>query len=275
MSEENRIMIYDGRLRVGAYGFERLTRGFPAHFHEHYTIGYVKSGARRLVCGSGEYALRGGDITIFNPREIHACLEEEALDFRGINVPAETMSEIYGAVAGESLAPRFGKNVVRSEKAAALFVSLHENIMNGESRRGAETLRLMISELIECAAPRAESEAERGVNVAEVCEYIGRNYAERITLEQLCRRAGASKSTLLRAFVRETGATPYGYLENVRICEAKRLLESGVPPAEVALSTGFYDQSHLTAYFTRFIGLTPREYQRAYKGKGSGEYEKQ
>ena len=42
-----------------------------------------------------------------------------------------------------------------------------------------------------------------------------------ITLDRLCRCAHLSKSTLLRAFTREKGVTPYRYLEAVRIGEAK------------------------------------------------------
>ena len=38
------------------------------------------------------------------------------------------------------------------------------------------------------------------------------------------------EETLLRAFIKEKGVTPYRYLETVRINEAKRLLSEGVPP---------------------------------------------
>ena len=91
---------------------------------------------------------------------------------------------------------------------------------------------------------------------------MDRHYAQRIRLDQLCRCAGLSKSTLLRAFVRAKGVTPYCYLENIRVGKAKRLLEQGVPPVEAALETGFSDQSHFTNCFSRFIGLAPGIYSR-------------
>lgn len=89
--------------------------------------------------------------------------------------------------------------------------------------------------------------------------------AKRICLDQLCRCVGLSKSTLLRAFPRAKGVTPYRYLENIRVSRAKTLLEQGVPPAEAALQAGFSDQSHFTSYFSRFIGLTPGAYQDIFK----------
>ena len=91
------------------------------------------------------------------------------------------------------------------------------------------------------------------------------HYNQRIHLDQLCLCAGLSKSTLLRAFARSKGITPYSYLENIRIGKAKELLEQGVSPAQAALQTGFSDQSHFTSYFNRFIGLTPGIYRDIFK----------
>ena len=96
-------------------------------------------------------------------------------------------------------------------------------------------------------------------------------YAERIYLDQICRCAGLSKSTLLRAFAKSKGVTPYSYLENIRIGKAKKLLEQGVPPIEAALQTGFSDQSHFTNYFNRFIGLAPGIYRDIFLDKDMEE----
>ena len=56
-----------------------------------------------------------------------------------------------------------------------------------------------------------------------------------IYLDQICHLEGLSKSTLLRAFTKSKGVTPYSYLQNIRIGEAKKLLEQGLPPVEAAL----------------------------------------
>ena len=53
------------------------------------------------------------------------------------------------------------------------------------------------------------------------------HFTERIYLDQICRHAGLSKSTLLRAFTKEKDVTPYRYLETIRINEAKKLLSEG------------------------------------------------
>jgi AraC-like DNA-binding protein len=96
-------------------------------------------------------------------------------------------------------------------------------------------------------------------------------FSEHIYLDQLCRQTNLSKSTLLRTFTKSKGVTPYSYLQNIRIGEAKKLLEQGVPPVEAALQTGFSDQSHFTNYFNRFIGLSPGVYREIFSDKAEQE----
>ena len=90
------------------------------------------------------------------------------------------------------------------------------------------------------------------------------HFKERIYLDQICRCAGLSKSTLLRAFTKSKGVTPYRYLETIRINEAKKLLAEGMTPLEAAIETGFSDQSHFSNYFNQFIGLTPGLYREIF-----------
>lgn len=46
-----------------------------------------------------------------------------------------------------------------------------------------------------------------------------------------------------------------------RVDRARRLLLDGGRPAEVATTTGFYDQSHLTRQFKRLVGVAPGRYR--------------
>ena len=96
-----------------------------------------------------------------------------------------------------------------------------------------------------------------------------------IYLDQICHLEGLSKSTLLRAFTKSKGVTPYSYLQNIRIGEAKKLLEQGLPPVEAALQTGFSDQSHFTNYFNRYIGLAPVVYREIFLRKENSADKKQ
>jgi len=146
-------------------------------------------------------------------------------------------------------------------------------VMNGTSDFGKEeNLLFLISALIQNYGQPFEScVLACRQEIEKACEFIRQHLNERIDLDQICRYAGLSKSTLLRAFAKSKGVTPYRYLETMRINEAKALLGKGMQPIEVAMQTGFSDQSHLTNYFNRFIGLAPGVYRDIFFDKNRNE----
>lgn len=51
------------------------------------------------------------------------------------------------------------------------------------------------------------------------------------------------------------------YQVQLRLNKALELLRSGKPVNEVALETGFFDQSHFTRAFKKKFGTTPGQYE--------------
>lgn len=265
MEKERKRGVYDRDLRLEACRFQGMARPFPLHFHEYYVLGLMEAGRRRLSCSGREWRLGPGSLVFFHPGEGHACTQEEggSMDYRCFHITRERMRELAREVTGEEVLSVFSPTTAEDEDASNRFRSLHEAVMEGgDAREKEEGLRLLLARLFgrygslkRAALPEGGEETERA------CGFMREHYRERIRLEQICRQAGVSKSTLLRAFARERGITPYCYLENIRIGEAKRLLEQGATPLEAALETGFSDQSHFTNTFGRFLGLAPGRYR--------------
>ncbi len=265
MKKGTRTVVYDEKLRIEAYRLEGTRQPFPNHFHEHYVIGLVEDGKRVLSCKNREYNIEKGDIILFNPGDNHACAQSDdgVFDYLGFNISRSIMLDLTEEVTGKRELPGFSQNVVCDEEIACCLRLLYEMVMNGVSDFGREeTLLLLIFTLLqnygqsfESCMPECPREIERA------CEFIRQHFHERMNLDQICRHAGLSKSTLLRAFAKSKGITPYRYLEIIRINEAKALLEKGVQPVEAAMQTGFSDQSHFTNYFNSFIGLAPGVYR--------------
>ena len=68
--------------------------------------------------------------------------------------------------------------------------------------------------------------------------------------------AGISPFHLIRLFSKQLGVTPHAYQISIRIQRAKELLRGRSPVAEIALQTGFYDQSQFTKVFKSHVGVT-------------------
>lgn len=261
MKKETRTVVYDDELRLESYRFEGTQQPFPNYFHEYYVIGFVESGERCLSCKNNEYAIQKGNVLLFNLGDNHACVQNDGgtLDYRGFNISKEVMLDLTEEVTGKRELPGFSENVIFDEEVICYLHPLHEMVMKGLCDFGKEeNLLLLISMLIQrYGQPFENCIPECRGEIEKACRFMEQHFAERIYLDQICRYAGLSKSTLLRAFTKSKGVTPYSYLKNIRIGEAKKLLEQGFPPIEAALRTGFSDQSHFTNYFNRFIGLSP------------------
>lgn len=228
MKKEIRTVVYDDELHIEAYRFAGIVQPFPKHFHEHYVIGFIEDGQRALSCKNKEYIIDKGNIVIFNPGYSHSCTQNDGrtLDYRGLNIGKETMLNLADEVTGKQELPGFSHNVIYDEEIACYLRPLHEMIMSGIDDFGKEeNLLFLISSLIQqYGQPFEDCVPECREEIEKACEFMEKNYMEHICLEQLCKYAALSKSTLLRAFTKSKGVTPYRYLENIRINEAKEII---------------------------------------------------
>ena len=88
-------------------------------------------------------------------------------------------------------------------------------------------------------------------------EYIHANLAQELRLNEIAAAAGISPYYLAHSFKRATGGTIHQYIVAQRLEAAWQLLGGQLSLAEVAVLTGFADQSHLSRHFTRRYGVTP------------------
>ena len=85
-----------------------------------------------------------------------------------------------------------------------------------------------------------------------------------LSIAEIARECGVHPVHLARAFRGHLGCSPGEYLRRMRIERAASLIRTGSGTlAEVALDSGFCDQSHLTRSFRRAHGITPSEYRRS------------
>jgi transcriptional regulator of acetoin/glycerol metabolism len=93
-----------------------------------------------------------------------------------------------------------------------------------------------------------------------VCDYIEGHLDEKIRLDGLAALTGLSTDHFARAFHRSVGVPPHTYLLRRRLEHVEHMLrETHAPLSEIALATGFSDQSHLARHFRRWAGMSPRQ----------------
>lgn len=98
--------------------------------------------------------------------------------------------------------------------------------------------------------------------VGTVKTFVDAHAGEIRSLDRLAAEVHLSKFHLARLFREHAGTSLWAYVLQARIRKAEALLAEGHALSEVALRTGFYDQSHFTRVFKRMTGLTPGAYRK-------------
>ena len=99
-------------------------------------------------------------------------------------------------------------------------------------------------------------------------EYIRKNFASDIKIEELAKEAHMSASNLFAVFKKQFGVSPITYVNQYRLSLANEyLLESNAPITEIATMVGFRDALYFSKMFRRMYQLSPKEYRKQHQPK--------
>jgi transcriptional regulator GlxA family with amidase domain len=104
-------------------------------------------------------------------------------------------------------------------------------------------------------------------SVVRDCEnWLAEHFTDPAAIKHTIEVSKTPERTLKRRFKAATGNTLIDYLQNLRIEEAKRLLEaSSLPVDEISVEAGYEDPSFFRRLFKRRTGLTPSQYRRMFQ----------
>lgn len=101
-----------------------------------------------------------------------------------------------------------------------------------------------------------------------VCETMRGQLQNGVSLSKIAALVGMSPSQLSRSFHATTGVTFTAFLMHLRISAAMHLMtETDLSLCEIAVASGFGDQSHFSRSFVRLVGLTPLKWRLANRPK--------
>lgn len=95
-----------------------------------------------------------------------------------------------------------------------------------------------------------------------VLHYIQQHLTEKITVDNICRKAYMSRNEFFKWFKQQFGITPLDYINKERIKLAKQLLADRKNSiTTVSLQCGFSDANYFVRLFKKTEGITPGAYQ--------------
>lgn len=111
---------------------------------------------------------------------------------------------------------------------------------------------------------KKENEGNSDDNMKEIIlDYLAENYNQDITLEKLAEYLHFNFNYTSSLFKKIFGKSFVAYLTEVRMEEARRLLDSGeLKVYEVARQVGYEDERYFQKTFKKIFGVTPKDYQK-------------
>ncbi len=108
------------------------------------------------------------------------------------------------------------------------------------------------------------TEVEKGKWLVKAAiQTIEREYSKELTLAAIADSMQVTSEHLSRTFKKETGRNFKDFLLEVRMEEAKKLLNrTYIKVYEIAQCTGYRDNHHFSVAFKNYTGITPSEYRK-------------
>ncbi|AHF94321.1 hypothetical protein OPIT5_11930 [Opitutaceae bacterium TAV5] len=262
----------------------REARGSQACYHEHLhdtlSVGQILRGESICRITGSEYGLRTGNIVCIPAFALHACNPRDARiwSYRMLHVAS-------GWLASHNLRqPQGAGPVADARTTGACFAQLAQVLgraatgaadamRNTENASGlaidAALLKLLHSlKVLPWADTALAEKPATGPALRVARDYLQAHACEPVGLAELAAIAGLDAWRLLRGFRRAFAVTPHALQQSLRVQQARRWVQQGMPLVEVALRAGFSDQSHFSHVFRRHTSLSPGRYRNALRPHG-------
>jgi len=241
---------------------------YARHMHEAFSIGVIEAGVGGTVYKGAIHLSPPGSLVLMNPGDVHTGFSASRvpLSYRMLYVDPDLMHRLVSDIAAKGTL-HFKQLVIRNSPFARQIRNFHSATELSEIALELEVLledalKAIITVHGNLLTPNHKGRNEHRA-IRQIKMYLQENYSQNITLEQLAVLSDLNRSYLVRVFRDEVGLPPYAYLTQVRVERAKRLLIEGHPLSQVAVAVGFADQSHLTRFFKRIVGVTPGRYSES------------
>lgn len=232
---------------------------FPIHAHDRAFIGVTLSGAYAQTHRGVQQEFRPGDVCFTPIAEPHESqYSETGARVLHLEIPRQILRRLASAGLGVDtyMVLRGGTSYVAAQQLYEEFQSpdsLSPWILDG---LGMRLLGHIFRQ--QSTAPK---NAPRWLHQAE--RYISENYAESLSLEEIARTVQVHPVHLAREYRRHYQRTVGERVRELRFeVASKELLGTSRSLAEIALLSGYSDQSHFSVAFKKHTGMAPSEYRR-------------
>lgn len=261
---------------------------FPGESHDFWEMCYIDNGVVEISAAGVEHTLFKGDAIFHEPGEFHSLRANGRtapnIVVLSFAVDARAMSWFRSRVLRIHERERSLMGRIVYEARRGFSSPLDDPLSDGLVRAGdqpfgcEQIIRIYLEELL-INLVRTDMDVSRpdkreGIISTEssetafgkVANYMMDNLARNITLEDICRATGYSRSHLHNIFRERSGRSVTEYHKRLRLEKAKQMIrEGGRNFSEIAAAMNYSSLQYFSRIFHRYIGMTPSEYAASAK----------
>ena len=249
------------------------------HYHDCLELNIVKKGSGYYIINGRRYEINTGDIFVINNKEPHMAVHGEEFELEVLIFDIDLLWRNKGI--SNFLTPFFSRKdefshkiSVKSEsykEMSQLFTKIEKEYLQRE--KGWQIcveaqLMNLLALIYRCYEKKQELEENNDnfqkmySRVSVVLEYIGENFKDEITLDELAKKVSLTQHYLCKCFKKVTGRTIFQYIEQMRIQYSCYLLKTTDEDImDIAMNSGFNSVNYYNRVFKKILNKTPREYR--------------
>ena len=250
-------------------GLERCAPGqtWGPGIRDHYLIHLVVSGRGVFEVGGKTFPVEQGDLFFARPSQLirYTADEQHPWEYSWVGFNGACAHKLAAQLPFRDDAPVHHTQDPDGMRRALSAIYSSRGLQPQDEAAMVGYLYLFISSLMrENVESKPHSTSSSSQYVLNAIKYIQFNYSHDISIDDVAKSVGVSRSHLYRVFMLNVGQSPIDYLTEYRINEACKLLRTGsLSIAEVAISVGFFDQFYFSRVFKRAKGVPPSKYLAA------------
>lgn len=266
---------------VAAQNLPHTFPALPTHIHKGLMeINYFLKGERVYRVGGKDYHLRGGQVFVTWPDEVHGS--GSALHGRGLHFWVQLLLPQPGSpflgFSPKRAAPlleglwNLPRRHFRADPAMrGVYMNILDICRRGPSPLASLKLSVLLAQWLLMVVEGAASPRQDEItpDIAKVLELIRKNPLEHYSVADLADTACLSESRFKGKFREQIGVPPGDYLLRLRMEMAAEWLAAGKQNiTEMALDLGFSSSQHFSTTFKRFFGKSPILWAREHDLEG-------
>lgn len=234
---------------------------------DHYLIHLVVAGKGVFQIGDSTFHLQEGDLFLVKPNQLNTYIADTAdpWEYYWVGFNGACANRLVQQTPFTDHHPLHHCKDPQSVREALYNIYLSRGTEPQQEALMTGYLYLFMAQLMKEARdtmPNPGSSSSQYVLAA--IKYIQFNYSHDISVDDIAKAVGVSRSHLYRVFMANVGQSPIDYLTGYRISEACSLLKNAhLSIAEIAVSVGFFDQFYFSRVFKKVKGVPPSKYLAA------------